>query len=392
MNTSHLTWIEHLILEEKDLLYDDRLTGELLDYHQSKLNQLTNKVKREILTKFEKLTDESKDIKPAIGLLQNKLVYYQNLLYEQNESYWSAGNEIVPRILAEQINDKLTEIQNFLEEHFPDSFNRHAKISRIDFCLLQIKINARTRQLLETHEKLSDESIFKLCISPLKHLSKQKTVSYLRKQYLEEYSNDIMEIPLSSNRSEQVGYLRAAILKNNLNSAKSFQHLATEVSSAMKSQATIDQKIYYLFDRLRYFNSISPSKNIIYDAKAKPIIQQLIDWIIDEIKYLKKELDFKKDMQLLIGDTPESRPVKLKTRLSVGEISLLARLFAETNLIEMDQVVDIIRWLSASVTSKNMTDISEKSLRKKFYDPDLSSRTKVETHLKKLSHHLKKIP
>ncbi|NQU33018.1 MAG: hypothetical protein HQ521_07265 [Bacteroidetes bacterium] len=82
---------------------------------------------------------------------------------------------------------------------------------------------------------------------------------------------------------------------------------------------------------------------------------------------------------------------KLKTKMSVGDLSLLFRLLNEEKLIDIDNNTDLYRFIAQNFSTKQSENISDKSIKNKFLSPDNTAIKNLNILLVNLRQQLKKI-
>lgn len=94
---------------------------------------------------------------------------------------------------------------------------------------------------------------------------------------------------------------------------------------------------------------------------------------------------------VLTSGYSKSNNEKLKTRLSVGDLSLLFRLLYDEGLFELKSNTELYQFISSNFSTKSAEDISDKSIKNKFLSPDNSSTKNLDILLTNLRQQLRKI-
>ena len=91
---------------------------------------------------------------------------------------------------------------------------------------------------------------------------------------------------------------------------------------------------------------------------------------------------------LLTGASPI---FKLKTNLSVGEISLLFRLLKEEKVFDFKNNTELYRFIAETFSTKQADTPSDKSIKNKFLSPDTTAIKNIDALLVNMRQHLKNI-
>jgi hypothetical protein len=105
-----------------------------------------------------------------------------------------------------------------------------------------------------------------------------------------------------------------------------------------------------------------------------------------EIKY--KSL---KRLEEIILSANTHKSDKMKTKFSVGDISLLFRLLKEEGVLYVENNTELYRFISSNFSSKSSETISDKSIKNKFLSPDNIAIKNLDILLVNLRQHLKKM-
>lgn len=82
---------------------------------------------------------------------------------------------------------------------------------------------------------------------------------------------------------------------------------------------------------------------------------------------------------------------KLKTKFSVGDLSLLFRLLKDEGLIDTKNNAELYRFISTSFSTKSSDSISDKSIKNKFLTPDNTAIVNMKILLANLKNALNKL-
>lgn len=129
---------------------------------------------------------------------------------------------------------------------------------------------------------------------------------------------------------------------------------------------------YLVKPQLSYFHHEYISKIILSQKKA---VEEVLD------SYAKISSSFRAN----------SNQQKTKIKLSVGELALLFRLLKEEGLFEYKYETEIYRLIANTFSTKIQENLSEASIKNKYYSPDNTAIKNLDVLLINLRQQLKKI-
>lgn len=178
--------------------------------------------------------------------------------------------------------------------------------------------------------------------------------------------------------------------------------------SLLESDFPVDRVIFQLEEaKLTFFNAPDADGGVLYQRSCTYTLvenfaqAEAIDLENPEISFLferyhqfsqvKYDAIEKLEEKLKAVFESGDKSKRLKTKLSVGELSLLFRILHEEKLFEIDSNADLYRFLSENFSTKQANTISDKSIKNKFLSPDNTSINNIDALLVNLRQQLKKI-
>ncbi len=129
--------------------------------------------------------------------------------------------------------------------------------------------------------------------------------------------------------------------------------------------------IQYVLNRTKEFKGIAEQFHLFSEVKYE---------------YLNEIIELLQNLNSSIKTT-----MKLNTKLSVSELSLLFRLLNEEGVLELKNNAELYRFISSSFSTKQSENISDKSIKNKFLSPDNTAVKNMDILLVNLRQQLKKI-
>jgi hypothetical protein len=105
------------------------------------------------------------------------------------------------------------------------------------------------------------------------------------------------------------------------------------------------------------------------------IKEQVGTWISEELLYLDKQKEL-----MILGDGSEDEPPnheKIQTTLSVADLSLFVKLLLESKMISNKNPSELMRLVARNFKTDRNDDISENSIRNKYYTVESGTLTSM---------------
>jgi hypothetical protein len=127
--------------------------------------------------------------------------------------------------------------------------------------------------------------------------------------------------------------------------------------------------------------------HMFYQKGLLPIRTQILNWLKEEIYYLKKIAENKPVKTTQENSNDQN---KITTQMSVAQLAYVLKIMHETGLITAKSQWDMFRFLQENVSSKRKETISAHSLNNKYYNVEDATKTSVKELLLKMIHHMNK--
>jgi hypothetical protein len=182
-----------------------------------------------------------------------------------------------------------------------------------------------------------------------------KTYKQLKKQQIE-LSNEI---------------LSAWLFEINLNTLPFFDYLTEKYKSQLQLLESVNQRLDTLYFYLKNLNQKPNVVRIKFRSKLPPIKQQLINWLEEEIDYLRKKLIIENNTT---SNATEETKIKLHSGLTVAQLSYFSNLLLKSDIIKHKNQSEVFQFMATNFKT-NMTDkISPESFRSKYYNVEDSTK------------------
>lgn len=293
-----------------------------------------------------------------------------------------------------QLSDELTSIEEhdlsafygsqteilllFLQSRFSELFDLDALLPEIH----RKKSVATTKRLYgEMMTKLSvnrpDKILIEIFTRPIEEFLTQTHASFRQAEYAKELASGLKgAIPAEPERMESEK-IRSLLIHFNLNSEVCFDHYVGYFTAQMTEADSVSDRLEKLAFSYKTINQIQVKPGLIYDPKARPLTDQLSDWLLQEINYLERKVELA--LKGSLSEEPTIRKeFKLEFDMSVSQFAYFIRTFIETGVIQNKNISELIRFLARFVKTKRSENISNESFRMKYYNVEGSTKDAVK--------------
>jgi hypothetical protein len=327
------------------------------------VNQITNeieKIKINISTSYYAF-DDHQSCNHFIGNHQRRIV---NLINEINSELKDDSLSDSKKSILQFLVKLLSELLKYLEREYTKSLDE-------DYFITEAIGMEKAREFtniigrFDTHFAYSDP-LYSIAIEPIHTFFGRDKTEYTYKELL--YLNRLLKEIDQVQRIAIHGYkvdLRNILIYINFNNNAFLDYLTNEILEDVYKKQTIREQLLKLNFYMKQYRQIEAKNDIAYLPTRRNIKDQVVDWITEEINYLKtsKKLIKKVDHHI----KPNMQPRKFRLNLSVPEIGVLTKIAIDTNIIDTNEVTPFVRFISEHFSSKMQDDISENSLYNKTY-------------------------
>src|SRR5690606_1467721 len=124
--------------------------------------------------------------------------------------------------------------------------------------------------------------------------------------------------------------------------------------------------------------------DMAYKCENASIAVMLDKWLEEEIKYMEVTKQLKLSLNPEIRKAGEGSINKIFINISVAEMACLLKVLTDAKVIKIDNYRDLFRTISRVYRTPNSENVSEQSLRSKFYKSEISTKTSVKDLLIRL--------
>lgn len=392
--TTKLIWFERFIAHELRVISGEKCSPELLTYHRNRILDELELCKKEIFHVATASGTVKSDIQNNVLSCQKVILRLMDMVYDQAPEFWKEFEEAKTQHVFYLTFQALEGLRAFLEEYFQSHYDFCEKISSIEMALLSNEIESALEEIQRRFLPYQHEPFFEALTSPLQGflIKCSQRISVTQANFLRRYSTHINTIEVGVNRSEVYLCCVRSMFRYNLNSPRIFEFLTAEIQRDLDSLATHTTKIQLLHAEAKKISQYYSKPDLCYRDNMCGLKDQLKDWILAEMEYLRQEAE----IQQAIGTTLENTTgqenlIKLRTNLSVNEMALWMRLSIEAGMIPSDNIAGTLKWAASTLQSKKATEISHESLRSKYYEPTTTSLVRVDKYLQVMKTILKQL-
>lgn len=208
-----------------------------------------------------------------------------------------------------------------------------------------------------------------------------KSMTYLELEYYDHYCQQLKQLLQDKNHQPNGAEIESFLISVNFNSLQFFQYYCNRIKSELNITDSCAQKFEILLQAAKSIKQEVYSSKLKFEKKLPTIKEQLLNWIEQEAKYLKK-------IRTLTGTStiPNSNAdySKINSGLSVAQIGYFCGLLMRSGIVESDNVSQLLRVICDNFKTANTENISHESLRQKYYSVEHSTVEAVQEKLLEL--------
>lgn len=197
----------------------------------------------------------------------------------------------------------------------------------------------------------------------------EERISYKELIYFNTYLTAFYDDMQNSEYSISESRIKEILYEVNFNSIDFFNLEIQSIQLKSNEHDSISDKIEYLYHCLKTVNQRHCKLHISFVPELSSLKQQLIFWIEEEICYLNKKIALNKSEQKVNLFSDEDK-VKLQSGLTVAQLAFFFKLQADVGIISHKIQRDIFRHIAESYQTSKVIDISQDSIKNKFYNID----------------------
>lgn len=363
-----ITWESMSFAQAKYFYYNDIFKAEV--------NRIKEAIKLQV---FNFSTEE--DTVHYIHKLQQALI---NICYrlckqlnikEQNDIYKPAVNFTDTDILFLTFIS-LEDLLRFCEKNYFSYIDQNIripyksslfKIYKIDEKLEFVKEALLLANIPETLLRIIYEPFIKLNAALINERMSYKELIYLN-TLLQAFYDEIIE----NNNTITEPQIHEILYQINYNAYDLQFYKTAFITNELQQIESLNDKIDYLYHRLKLVNQRRCRVHLAYDSSLASLKDQLTLWIEEEINYFNKKLAIHARQQPNNLFT-ETENTKIETSLTVAQLALFYKLQLDVGMIKNKVLNDVSKHLAESYQTTNAADISQSSIKKKFYNYDTST-------------------
>ncbi|GET31290.1 hypothetical protein PbJCM13498_01530 [Prolixibacter bellariivorans] len=333
--------------------------------------------------------ENNKQLLKYISANQAAMVRILNHLY----ALFSSAARLVPNKsqftllrMGQQLAYKLEDFLGFLAEDHPELFNFDRYCSAF-FHQRMAEIFSRqivpVQAYLEEH--LNNPMLASLIFKPYRefiHISIRK-YTYRKIKYLNTLLEQLQQlVDKKLTDSELRMELFMTIIYMNYNATNLFVACSRLIAKTCYEHESTKQQLHYLHLIRKIITQVVPAPKLAFRPERPSLQKQLKQWISQEITFLQTKLDLNQNISL---ETPltDTEIKKLHTHLSVAQLACVLKIYMETNAIKNESISEVIRSFVKLVRTDNSRNISEDSLRIKFYNLEHATCERVKELLRR---------
>lgn len=361
--------------------------NELLLQWQEKALAQKEIIKRNLIRKVYSLENE-KMARNYILIHQVRISYLiESLSTPSRQEGVDTPSEIQQAIRT--VRQVLFDLMHYILKQFKEYVNldETATASIVANSAIQLE-----RKLNSLDKKIGGElpHLYSMAVEPIRELidcRNKQEVSFRMIYYYETLLNELESLVSKGIKMEDS--LKKVLVGLNFNSSRFFAYLVEEFETTLLPINSIDKKISRLNWHLKYYKQLPEQEELCLNPRQPIIRNQVINWLVEEIAFLEKELQTRVVLSLPALPT-QSNSFKLHVELSVPQLGYLLKLLFESGVLKKQYQPEVIKLIAANVRTNHIESISAESLRTKFYNVDENTKEAVKEIVIKMLNEINK--
>ncbi|MFO8234725.1 MAG: hypothetical protein R6U04_04880 [Bacteroidales bacterium] len=295
---------------------------------------------------------------------------FQNLYRPGSENIYTISVDSTILNLQKLIYQQIENLLSFMKSYFTKYFNHNDKIPEQYRLVAQRELRENNRQLYYQLKSEKNCTLLDIAFYPIKKIHESnESVSFRRLIYIEKLSKEINNSCLSCPGNSNNCRLKTNLIYLNFNSYRFFCFLTQEITYEYTEKDTICGQIEKLCHHLKQINQVQVNSDFIYKPEQKPLNEQLLSWLMEEISYLEKKRELSSSM---VRDNKAllNKDFKIITGQSVSQVAFFLKLLVDVGVITNRNQRELIQFVASNIKTKQTTHISPESLRTKYYHVD----------------------
>ena len=318
----------------------------------------------------------------ALIRLSDKI--FENLNQSGDKDIWTSLGDPQAFTLKKMVHYEIDTILTFIKSYFSRYFNHHGKIPEQYRVVAQKELREQNRRLYHHLKSEKDCPLLDIAFYPIKKFHEAgDPVSFQRLVYLKELIKIISHSCLLCSENTINCTLRTNLIYLNFNSYRFFTFLTREITDEYMGKDTIQDQIKVLCYYVKYINQVQIKPNFIFKPEQKPLNEQLLNWLMEEISYLEKKRELSSSMARDNKDLL-NKDFKIITDQSVSQVAFFLKLLVDVGVITNRNQRELIQFVASNIQTKQTTHISPESLRTKYYHVDEGTVEAVKDTIIKL--------
>jgi hypothetical protein len=189
----------------------------------------------------------------------------------------------------------------------------------------------------------------------------QDKISFRRAIYLQELVKDLLEL-VEAKVDDKNTRFHELLFRLNFNAPDYIYYCTAALDWKLNKMESQPAKLEMLDRYIKIIRRQPIKSNYSLVPNFQPVWEQMLIWIKEEYQYLLAHNTA--DVKV----SPKITGMKIRTTFSVPQLAAFARTMIEKGAITNDTNIEVLRFFAHYVTTINSEDISEESLKNKFYN------------------------
>lgn len=391
------TELEHIVsvLINPAYLRLDKPVKENLELTAFMVKNEVNAIKKRFTLAVLKAKDDTR-IKIYIHRHQALLIGFADTIYSyliSDELHQPERTSRASTIIDfyEIIYGHIRHLLDYLEKNFKPYFDADARLSKICYQNFTREISNKLRLLKKGLKKQAvDERLTNIIIEPFDKLDLDGiSITFRMREYLQLYLSEMLDQLQLRADNINTKQLCTLLLGLNYNNTRFFNFYIVQFETFNSELADATELIGYYLLQLKLLNQMNIRSTLAYNDHLPCITQQITHWISEELIFIEKKQRLVDGGQW-VGQVSLPVNSKIHTSLAVSQLSLGIKLLIDSGIIVNNNYTELTKLVAQNFRTDRVEDISEDSLRNKYYNVEKGTADKMKAVIIELLNQVRK--
>jgi len=361
----------------------EKQTKERFEQVSATCKNEVEKIKKRFNIAILKAVDEN-CIRVYIHRHQSCLINFSDTMYvylRSNKLQQPEHEAYAQSIVAcyEEIYECINNLLLYLEKHYHRYFDLDERLTKLCNEEFAKAIKSNLDQLKrELKRNEVNDDLIKITSDPFEKLqSDSATISYRKRNYLQVL---LLEILTRVNDKDQVvttDQICDLLLSLNYNNTRFFNFIIYYYGSVARDLDNAEELLGFYFFKKKLLNQLAIIPMMAFNNELPDIREQIANWFTEEIAFLERK-QWLSSVNGNVKQDLEDRNTKIHTTLAVSQLSFSLKLLIDSGIFINCNYTELTKMVARNFKTDRMENISEGSLRNKYYNIEKGTTEKMK--------------